>query len=195
MTSQLLFLSVVLHSLGSSLNTWIKSPRINHWGDWGPQEVCPPDHFVNAIMMKYHSKEFVFGDDTTLNGVMLFCTEFKYPNGSETIEYPSKERDEKDPRYISSAVGDFGTWLEWKTCTGGMAMGFELQSEPWQGDAADDTAANDIMLLCVDHSGKNQKTAMLDGNYGDWTSSQRCPTGSAICGIVTQVEPNQGGNK
>jgi hypothetical protein len=73
---------------------------------------------------------------TAMSGAQLFCTPFlsNYP----TFEEPPLEswRDDlkiKPQQYITSAVGEFGEWMEWITCPDGLAVGFQLRSEPYQG--------------------------------------------------------------
>jgi hypothetical protein len=72
----------LLFKLGNSF--WIRSPRITNYGDWGPEERCPKNSFVNGIQVRVEDFQGK-GDDTALNGVKLSCIELKYP---ETRPFP-----------------------------------------------------------------------------------------------------------
>ena len=68
--------------------------------------------------------------------------------------------------------------------------GFDVREEGVQG-GGDDTAINDIDLYC--RNGGRFISAAVNTYFGSWKPVQRCPSGYAVMGIRTQVEPNQVG--
>ena len=79
-----------------------------------------------------------------------------------------------------------GEWMSVQRCrNSAVAVGFQLRSEGKQ--RGDDTAANNLKLICSDNS-------VLTGDgmaWGDWTEQRLCDTGHALCGIQAQIEPPQ----
>ena len=63
----------------------------------------------------------------------------------------------------------------------------QLRSEASCGDC-DDTAANGLRFVCTDGNWKYPG----DGYWGEWSSTEYCPSGSAVYGMRTQVEGKQG---
>lgn len=96
---------------------------------------------------------------------------------------------------VSSSVGhkgDFGLFVEcpdpW------FVNGFQFRSERPDliGPLGDDTAGNNIRLICNDVD-----FTVLEGygtGWGDWTAELKCPRGLRICGIQTRVEGPNGKN-
>ncbi|KAG8547021.1 hypothetical protein GDO81_029313 [Engystomops pustulosus] len=111
------------------------------------------------------------GDDTALNAIRLYCAS---PSTRDTQET------------ITSSESSWGDWTPVSWCPSGHLMSFALQVEPKQGDG-DDTAANNIMMQCSDHTVLTGKGGYW-GTFGSW--SWTCPSG--ICGIQTRVEGKQG---
>ena len=66
--------------------------------------------------------------------------------------------------------------------------GVQLRSESNQGASVDDTAVNGLRFLCTDNVWKYPG----NGYWGSWSSTKYCPDGSAVIGIQTQFEENQG---
>jgi hypothetical protein len=57
-------------------------------------------------------------------------------------------------------------------------------------------AANDIRLLCLNGKGIEEWSMRGGGGMnGEWTGTLRCPPGTAICGLKTQIEPPQDGKR
>ncbi|XP_069805615.1 vitelline membrane outer layer protein 1 homolog [Dendropsophus ebraccatus] len=113
------------------------------------------------------------GDDTALNGIMLYCA----APGS-TYE----------GNYITSTYGSWGdAWVGRLWCPVGNLVSFSLKVEEPQG-GGDDTAANSIKMRCSDGA-ELEAIGGPWGKYGDWSAS--CSYG--ICGIQTKVEEPQGG--
>ncbi|XP_030061506.1 vitelline membrane outer layer protein 1 homolog [Microcaecilia unicolor] len=110
------------------------------------------------------------GDDTSLNGIRLFCTS---TNG---VVYT-----------VESGTEIFGDWSRVVWCPTGVLKSFQLKVEAPQG-AIDDTAANNIKFRCS--SGAIIEGTGGDfGDYGGW--SNECTKGG-ICGIETKIEPYGG---
>ncbi|XP_061485713.1 vitelline membrane outer layer protein 1-like [Rhineura floridana] len=139
------------------------------WGLWGKKEYCALGFATGfALKVEPYQGGGTKGDDTSLNGIRLFCS---------------------DDSYISSAVGGWGAWSEVRHCpVASRLVAFSLRVEVPQG-LGDDTGANNIKFLCSDDS-------VLTGNSHEWGTfsswSPHCHTGSYICGLQTKVEFPQG---
>lgn len=146
-----------------------------HLGKWGNEEFCPYGTFAYAFRIKVESEKVA--DDTSMNGIELYC---RNPREHSQLKESAKEFR------ITSAVGKWGQWRGWKECKDGLLTGLRMKSEMSQGDG-DDTAANDLEMQC------NNSNVILNGGgnrWGHYSSWAKCPMGSAICGLVTQVEPD-----
>ena len=54
-------------------------------------------------------------------------------------------------------------------------------------------AANSYRFQCRHlKTGRTYEASSHDGYWGNWSGTQYCPSGTAICGLQTQVENNQG---
>lgn len=135
------------------------------WGDWGYVERCPVGQHVDGYSLKSEEPQGN-GDDTALNGVALHCS-----GGS----------------YVTSTVSKWGTWGYSASCYGPV-RGFAIQIEPQQGNG-DDTAANDVMLVCNDNT---IIRAEAKTHWGNWSNYQFCPAGQLVVGLMTRVEQPQG---
>ena len=121
------------------------------------------------------SKYFGGGDDTALNDIILYCNHF-----------------DVDPRLspteIKSSGANWGDWIYPGYCpSSSPATGFAMQMEfPHSGD---DTAANDIRLLC-----SNFKMAFspVHTHWGYWLSQVTCPENTVVTGLMTRVEAKTG---
>lgn len=154
---------------------WIESPRLTNWGDWKQEAMCPPFSWVSAMDLKIEPEQGR-GDDSALNAIRLSCSTI---DGVHTAD-------------ITSGEGPWGFYRGKKFCKSGFANGFQLRSEPNQ-NSGDDAAAIDLMLLCSHTDGTTEK--IVGGEvlkFGEFTQEQVCPPSTAICGIRTQIEREQG---
>ncbi|XP_056425630.1 vitelline membrane outer layer protein 1 homolog [Hyla sarda] len=126
---------------------------------WKPQCVC------------FQVERPIDGDDTALNSIKLYCSSYRSRDVGDTI---------------TSTTGGWGDWTYVSWCPSGNLISFALKVEPPQGKG-DDTAANNIMMQCSDHTILGGNGGPW-GNYGSWSGI--CPGG--ICGIQTRVEGSQG---
>jgi hypothetical protein len=144
----------------------IYSENVTEWGIWGAEvDKCPEGSFANGFQLK--TEPFMGArDDTALNAVRLFC--------------------EGTAESVTSREGVWGSWGKAFFCENeGRIKGFQLRSE--EGGKADDTAANNLRVVCPSGS--------IDGDgleFGSWRGIHTCVDNFAVCGIKTQVEPDQG---
>ncbi|XP_056425632.1 vitelline membrane outer layer protein 1 homolog, partial [Hyla sarda] len=111
------------------------------------------------------------GDNTALNAIRLYCT---FPDSQDKQET------------ITSTVGGAGTWGDEYWCPSGNLKYFILRVQAPQ-DEGDDTAANNILMICSDSTVLEPKGGQL-GTFGK--ISGKCSSG--ICAIQTRLEPSQG---
>jgi len=152
---------------------YIHSPRITKWGVWGEYEYCPPCSHAKGFQLKVEPKQGNY-DDTALNAVRLICND------------PSSTA-------ITSSQGKWGDWGQKLNCPGaGKLFAAEFKTEKYR-KIQDDTAANNVMFECGDASlYGNIKIEASGGKWGKWFGYGKCAPDSYICGIKTQVEPDQG---
>lgn len=165
-------------------NRAISSATIQWKGRWGSfpsspnfrYDICPDNSFVYGYRLRSESSQGQ-GDDTAINDIELYC---RRPN-SNTVT-----------RKIWSDYRTLGSWSSDAFCQGNdnPVVGFDVREEGSQG-SGDDTAINDIDLYC--NNGGKYISAPVKANWGSWKPVQRCPSGQAVVGILTQVEPSQGG--
>ena len=85
----------------------------------------------------------------------------------------------------------WGGWTGKVSCgkNGAFLKGAQFRSESNQGlEGHDDTAGNSLNMECTDGN-------ILEPNgsgWGTWSHWEVCPDNTAICGMRTRVEPNQG---
>jgi len=137
------------------------------WGQWGPKKTCVFPHFVHKMQLKIEPR--IDGDDTALNAIKLTCS---------------------DGNTITSDQGPWGTWRDVQTCHSKRFIDqVQFRQEERQGNG-DDTAANGVRFRCNDGSGYDYTPG--DGYWGTWSAWGICPPGSAVFGIQTKVEHQQG---
>ena len=164
-----------LYRNASEIGFQLESPQITDFGSWGEPDYCRPGQIVTGFQLKVEPKHSI--DDTALNGIRFFCGT---PGGSE---------DERTN--ITSKVGYFGNWGKIFNCST-YAVGFELQSQEYQGPRTDDIAANNFKLYCADgvaYEGYNDNGHTFTNSV--YTGPQMCSLGQGLCGIQTQVERYQ----
>ncbi|XP_069068190.1 vitelline membrane outer layer protein 1 homolog [Pleurodeles waltl] len=154
---------------GRQYNSIIGVTNGGPWGSWTWIDMCPEGSYAKGYSVKVE-KHIGAGDDTSLNGIRLYCTSQK------GVTYT-----------IESSVGEFGDWSPVTWCPAGYLKSFQLKVEEDQG-ALDDTAANNIKFRCT-------AGAIIEGpggdfgQYGGW--SDDCAIGG-ICGMETKMEPYGG---
>ncbi|XP_021946835.1 vitelline membrane outer layer protein 1 homolog [Folsomia candida] len=152
------------------------SPQLTNWGTWGEFEYCPEGSKVIAAQIKVELWSGGLIDDTCLNGIKLICGQV---GGGVT-------------RNITSKVGQFGSYKPTvHSCNGnGFMTGFMLRVEEEGGAIIDETATNNLRILC---SGSPNGFIELEGErWGEWTNPRICDSHEYICGLQTQVQDGQG---
>ena len=83
--------------------------------------------------------------------------------------------------------GGWGTWGGMEYCKPGIfASGFLFRAEKSQG-SGDDTGGNAVCLQCRDET-----VCSKEGQWGEWSDTQRCPRDSFISGWRQNVEGKLG---
>ncbi|XP_052271326.1 vitelline membrane outer layer protein 1-like isoform X2 [Dreissena polymorpha] len=155
------------------------------WGTWTTDEFCPPNQFAVGYDMKIEDYQFT-GDDTSLNAIKLVCSDI--------------EGNHFGQNSITSGQSQFGAWKGRVTCnqpigTAAFLTAFDLEVEGDQG-RLDDTAAGWVKFKCTNMADDSVQDLNKDpgqsfvGAWGGWSSF--CSRGSAICGLKTRIESNQG---
>ncbi|XP_066485039.1 vitelline membrane outer layer protein 1 homolog [Tiliqua scincoides] len=144
------------------------------WGQWTWVDMCPNRTYAIGFSIKVEEYGGQFSDDTSLNGIRLYCSTNQLLDG---ITYT-----------VESDSGTFGEWSNITWCPDGSFLNaFELQVEPLLGNQ-DETTVNNIRFRC-------SKGAVIEtvggrfGNYERW--SEPCKKG-AICGLQTRQEQYKG---
>ncbi|XP_050725010.1 vitelline membrane outer layer protein 1-like [Eriocheir sinensis] len=162
-----------LEQQGDTVVAWLVLGSTEGHGPvrWGPQAFCSPGSYAVAFRLKLEPIMF-HGGFTALNGVKLYCIE--------------REKGRRDHN-ITSTLGYWGLWGDVFTCASGLLAGVRMRVEqPWV-DERDKFAANNLAMEC--ENGERMTGDGTDrGRWGEW---QRCPQGSAICGLATQVKQPQ----
>ncbi|CAG7733776.1 unnamed protein product [Allacma fusca] len=162
---------------------FIQSPRVSFNGEWGQYDECPPGMYVIGFQLISESDQGLFGDDSALGGILLYC--FSITARMNTPNFLSWFASPKKYVMVSSTLGHAGNVRLPHECSfPEYAVGFELRADYDHGIVYDDTAANNMRLICTDGS-------VVEGDgepWGEWTGEQHCPRGFRVCGIRTQVE-------
>jgi hypothetical protein len=150
------------------------------WGDWDPNcfEFCPMGSFAYAANLKAEGSQ-LGNDDTALNAVSLHCYD------RTGLGFTG---------YVESLMGAYGTWRATGTTNpytlANPFVGGSMKIEGAQG-SGDDTSANQVRL--EDKDGGNLTVLATGTTYGTWRNHVVCPPNTAVCGIRTKLESNQGG--
>ena len=153
-----------------------------YWGTWAScPSFCPAGSYTYGVAAKSQAAQGGSSDDTALNGVRLSCSDLRTGAFTGTI---------------TSKTGGWGSWSASKTVqpniTGNPFVNGIMRMESPRGGTSDDTAANAIKLGMF--LGGDEIQPAGQRGWGDWELfSDRCPIGTAICGIQTKVEAVQGG--
>ncbi len=118
----------------------------------------------------------MFFDDTCLNAIKFTCGN---PNTGEIT------------KMITSTQGQWGNYRNVTDCNGNKyAIGFMLRVEEGNTAFVDETATNNIRILC---SASTNGWIEMDGErWGEWTNPRICADHEYMCGLQTQVEEYQG---
>jgi len=164
------------------------------WLDWGPFPLggnygwadcvhwCPAGSYAYSIQLLSEASQGG-GDDTALNGIALDCFH-KFPDINGNAVYTGT---------ITSAVGPWGSWGTRGLCpslSNPLVAGTVTNLEGSQG-SGDDTALNKLTATCLGGAVLTPSAATTWG--GPVAPDAPCKPGTAVCGIKTQLEPNQGG--
>ena len=149
------------------------------WGSWGDPQFCPEGAFATGFKLKVESECGTFCDDTALNGISLIC----------------ESKSGTDMGTASSKVGLWGTWQNSLLCgyDGQLprflrGVQFRSEKETKKEKHVDETAGNNLNGACYNGT-------VLSGagtHWGTWSNYELCPSDTAVCGLRTQVEGNQG---
>jgi len=145
----------------------------SHWGDWGQESFCPDNTWAKGFKLKVEPDQGDILDDSSLNGVQLSCF----------------NRQDVFQNTASSTVGEQGDWKSEQFCgqQGAFINGARFRSKA-PSVSLDETAGNNVDFKCT-----NGQTLSGDGLYwGDWSTWVTCPSGTAVCGIKTKVDPYGG---
>lgn len=142
------------------------TPHSGYWGGWKQSVYCEPGTFVSGYKMRVEGSQGG-GDDTALNAVQLHC---RSPSWTDT-------------EWISSHDGVWGGWYSSRQCNS-FVNGARMRVEGSQG-SGDDTAANDVQMLCSTGGYIHAPGGTGWGGWGNWA---QCPSGSAVCGISSRFE-------
>nr|XP_060637972.1 vitelline membrane outer layer protein 1 homolog [Anolis sagrei ordinatus] len=143
------------------------------WGDWTWIDMCPEQSYAIGFSVKVEPYGGVLTDDTSLNGIRLYCS----TDETDDIMYT-----------IESDTGRYGHWSEIRWCPAdGVLRAFQLQTEPDQG-AGDDTSVNNIRFRCSNGLTLEEVGGPF-GDYSEWSNT--CYKGG-ICGMQTKQESYRG---
>lgn len=165
------------------------------WLAWGPfpqggnfgwpicGHFCPAGSYAYSLQLKSEKWLQGDGDDTAMNGIAMDCYH-KFPDTNGNAVYTGT---------ITSQVGAWGDWGTRGVCPSLAApimSGKVTDLELAQG-GGDDTALNKIQATCKNGTVLQPSARTTFG--GPIEQDPQCQAGSAVCGIMTQLEPNQGG--
>ncbi|XP_023658427.1 vitelline membrane outer layer protein 1 homolog [Paramormyrops kingsleyae] len=160
--------------IGRASTSILTVPNGGKFGDWTWIEMCPEGFYASGFSVRVESNQYGL-DDTSLNGIRLYCSQGTDRSYLYTIE---------------SHIGYFGEWTDPQWCPeAGFLKSFQLRVEPEQGIFGDDTSANNIRFRCTSNPTLEGRGPDW-GDYGGW--SQECTTGG-ICGIEVKMENYQSG--
>merc|ERR1712048_116762 len=152
------------------VNVLYSAETVGHTGDWGNLDVCPPGQYVVGFSLKSEVNKGL-GDDTALNGIRLRC------NGGGSV---------------SSTVHKWGHWTAEQRCHGGAVDGFQIQIEPNMGLIGDDSAANNVNLMCKVGGHHRILHGRSLTHWGKWSHWLKCRNGQVAVGMQPRVQEAKG---
>ncbi|KAK2715093.1 vitelline membrane outer layer protein 1 homolog [Artemia franciscana] len=174
-----------LESLKSSRANIVQIISVSNagpWGDWGLWDNCPEGSYANGFRMKVEPENVA--DETSVNSICLECV---YADTGLQANRPCSSEgpwgDFRGP-YTCPMVGNNRTYI----------VGFALKNQQ-PSVLGDETAVNNMKGVCRTFNGASGITTIEgSGNrHGTYTAfSGTCPIGSAVCAILTRVEPDRG---
>jgi hypothetical protein len=148
---------------------------------------CPFGRYAQAVQFRTEPYQGAgtSDDDTAGNAIRLYCGD---PFNTSTA-------------VVTSTQGEWGSWGNTLVCRqdgrpiapDGYITGFQLRVE--SETLIDNTATNNIAVICRYADGSEQKLEADGLTYGSWRDTQRCNSNQAVCAIQTQVETWQEGSK
>lgn len=152
------------------------------FGDWATcVDQCPVGSLAYSIRLKSEPWQRG-GDDTAVNGIALDC--WKPINGT-SIQYMGS---------VTSWTQKWGSWGSANTCpVNKPIIHAVIRSERSLGSGGDDVALTNLTAVCKDGAALVTPTIPAGTNWGeDRDNGYACPAGSAVCGIETRIERDQG---
>ncbi len=149
------------------------------WGSWAScPNSCPEGSFAYGVSQRVEPwTSALFVDETAMNGVKLNC------NDRVTGAWTGN---------VTSHQGSWGRWFDVAMCPGGtnvpMVGGKVRYESPGHSD---ETTLNQLFGRCG-LTGTTDLPVSSASAYGTWRAAVDCPSGTAVCGITTRVESNQG---
>ena len=146
-------------------------------------DYCDTATYVHGFIQRVDNSHD-FTDATSVNAVKLYC--------SHPI---SEEMSEATP---TSTVSEYGEWEANTMCQRNYyIVQFQMFAQPSGHYSNDDSATNNIRARCRGPGLSGTDMHIIEGIgfshggvWGDW--SVTCGAGTAVCGIQTKVEPDQG---
>jgi hypothetical protein len=149
------------------------------WGSWAScPSNCPEGSFAYGLRLKVDPwTPAVFVDETAVNAVRLNCN--NRVSGAWTAN-------------AESTVSGWGSWWDISMCPGGTNVPLVGGKAEYESPGhSDETTLNHLWGRCGATTASDLPVQGASG-YGSWRTPVDCPTGTAVCGITTRVESNQG---
>jgi hypothetical protein len=164
----------------STRSDFVKMQEIGT-GNWGSYQACtsfcPADSYAYSATLRSEVGQGSLFDDTALNGIQLDCYRWS------------------DRGYAGSVTSHAGWWGTWGSTANSNPWAIEnpfvsakIKIEGGQG-AGDDTSANAVIMVAKNGT---SSTPSANTGWGSWTPVRGCPSGTAICGVNTKMESQQG---